>query len=39
MLQLDYQRLLALARRASNWSSEAEDLLQDALIESIRAGR
>lgn len=39
MLQLDYQRLLALARRASNWSSQAEDLLQDALIESIRAGR
>lgn len=39
MLQLDYQRLLALARRASNGSSQAEDLLQDALIESIRAGR
>ncbi len=39
MLQPDYHQLVALARRASRNHGEAEDLLQDALIEALRLGR
>ncbi len=39
MRQSAYDQLLALARRCSRVPAEADDLLQDALIEAIRVGR
>ena len=39
MRQSAYDQLLALARRCSRVPAEADDLLQDALIEAIRTGR
>ena len=37
--QSDYHRLLATARRYRAGAGEAEDILQDALIEAVRANR
>ena len=39
MRQAAYDQLLALARRCSRQPADADDLLQDALIEAIRVGR
>lgn len=39
MRQAAYNQLLALARRCSRQPADADDLLQDALIEAIRVGR
>ncbi len=39
MRQSAYDQLLALARRCSRVPADADDLLQDALIEAIRVGR
>ena len=39
MRQAAYDQLLALARRCSRVPADADDLLQDALIEAIRVGR
>lgn len=39
MRQSTYDQLLALARRCSRVPADADDLLQDALIEAIRVGR
>lgn len=34
-----YRHLLAVARRSSRWADEAEDLVQEALLEAVRLGR
>ncbi|WP_176730406.1 RNA polymerase sigma factor [Devosia insulae] len=39
MRQSTYDQLLALARHCSRLPADADDLLQDALIEAIRVGR
>lgn len=39
MRQAAYDQLLVLARRCSRQPADADDLLQDALIEAIRVGR
>jgi RNA polymerase sigma-70 factor (ECF subfamily) len=39
MRQSTYDQLLMLARRCSRQPADADDLLQDALIEAIRVGR
>lgn len=39
MLQSAYQQLLAVARRQCRGAADADDLLQEALLDAIRAGR